>query len=73
MQSDLFNDEDMSFMAYSEQHFFFLFIIAINHVEKTPTTWEKMLVTIEADKFLALCRDSHVSYLYPVYVAPPPV
>ena len=32
-----------------------------------------MSVAVEGDKFLALCRDSHVSYLYPVYVAPPPV
>ena len=28
---------------------------------------------VEADKFSALCHDSHVSYLYTVYIAPPSV
>ena len=32
---------------------------------------KRMSVTAEGDKVLALCRNSHVSYLYPVYVAPP--
>ena len=32
-----------------------------------------MSVAVESDKFLALFCDSHVSYLYPVYVAPPSV
>ena len=60
MQSDLCSDEDMSFMTYSELHFF-LFIIAINHVK----TWEKMHFSrtrrgqlFRGNSFSALGRDS---------------
>ena len=60
-------------MTYSELKMFF-FNIAINHDEKHPQLERKcMSVTVEGDKFLALCRDWHVSYLYIVYVAPPSV
>ena len=30
-----------------------------------------MSVTAEVDKVLALCRNTNISYLHPVYVAPP--
>ena len=71
MQSDLCSDEDLSFMTYSELQFF-LFIVTTNCVEQHPQLERKrMSVTAEGDKVLALYRNSHVSYLYPVYVAPP--
>ena len=51
--------------------FIILIIIAINYVEKHPQLEIKcMSVAVEGNKFLALCRDLHVFYMYPVYMAP---
>ena len=57
-------------MTYSELQLFSFY--RHNSVEQRPQLERKrMSVTAESDKVLALCRNSHVSYLYPVYVAPP--
>ena len=49
-ECNLISDEDMSFMTYSELHFFFLFIIAINHVKNTHDM-RCISVAVEGDSF----------------------